>query len=174
MIGVWRERSRPRIIFAVSKPSMPGMRTSSRITAKSFLSASLSASSPDCATIRSWSSAASSSCSANRLFGSSSTMRIFALGAASTGSCAGGAASTVRCAVASSVTWDKRVLSAYELVEHRVVHERGVAGEAELAQDARAVGAHGRGRQAHLLGDLADLLARREQPHDAVLAVGEL
>jgi hypothetical protein len=82
MMGVSLERSRPRIIFAVSKPSMPGMRTSSRITAKSFFSTRRSASSPDCATIRFSPSVDSSSCSAYRLFGSSSTSRIFALAAA--------------------------------------------------------------------------------------------
>src|SRR5262245_22479035 len=76
MIGVACERSRPRISLAVSKPSMPGMRTSSRITAKSCLSASLSASSPDCAASSVWPSEASSSCSANRLFGSSSKILI--------------------------------------------------------------------------------------------------
>ena len=38
MIGVWADRLRARISGAVSKPSMPGMLTSSRMTAKSFFS----------------------------------------------------------------------------------------------------------------------------------------
>src|SRR5919204_842411 len=61
-----------------------------------------------------------------------------------------------------------------ELVANGVVHERCVARQAELAQDARAIGADGGGREAHLARDLADLLAGREQPHHAVLAVREL
>ena len=47
MIGVVRLRSRPRMNFAVSKPSIPGIWTSSRTTAKSSSSSALSASSPD-------------------------------------------------------------------------------------------------------------------------------
>jgi hypothetical protein len=64
MIGVSRERSRLRISRAVSKPSMPGMRTSSRITAKSFFSARRSASSPEAAVSRFSPRVESSSCSA--------------------------------------------------------------------------------------------------------------
>ena len=47
MIGVCRERSRWRISAAVSNPSMPGIWTSSRMTAKSWSSSRLSASAPD-------------------------------------------------------------------------------------------------------------------------------
>src|SRR6266850_1339601 len=53
------------------------------------------------------------------------------------------------------------------------MNECRVAGKAELAQDPGTVGAHRAGRQAHLTSDLADLLARGEQPHHAVLAVRE-
>src|ERR1041385_2953760 len=166
MIGVSLERSRLRISFAVSKPSMPGMRTSSRITAKSFFSARRSASSPDCAIIRFWPRVESSSCSAYRLFGSSSTSRILACDAASA---AGSALNS-----ASASTAEFTLSLTYQLVPDRVVDQRGVARQAELAQDAGAVGADRRGREPHLLGDLADLLAGREQPHHAVLAVGEL
>src|SRR5687768_16820218 len=49
MIGVWAERFRLRIRAAVSKPSMSGMFTSSRMTAKSCLSTCLSASAPELA-----------------------------------------------------------------------------------------------------------------------------
>ena len=46
MIGMSRVRSRRLMCAAVSKPSMPGIWTSSRITAKSSASSALSASSP--------------------------------------------------------------------------------------------------------------------------------
>ena len=46
MIGVCRERSRWRMNFAVSNPSMPGICTSSRMTAKSWASSFFSASGP--------------------------------------------------------------------------------------------------------------------------------
>src|SRR5438270_4178648 len=172
MIGVSRERSRLRIMRAVSKPSMPGMRTSSRITAKSFLSARRSASSPDCAIIRFWPSVDKSSCSAKRLFGSSSTSRILACGVLSV--CASAVKGSDSGALRATVAASDMFSLAYELVTNCVVHERRVAGKAELAQDARAISAHGRGRKAHLAGDLADLLAGGEQPHDAILAIGEL
>ena len=47
MIGVWADRLPLRISAAVSKPSMPGMLTSSRMTAKSCCSTCRSASAPD-------------------------------------------------------------------------------------------------------------------------------
>jgi hypothetical protein len=47
MIGVCWERGRERIISAVSKPSIIGMFTSSRITAKSCCSSARSASRPE-------------------------------------------------------------------------------------------------------------------------------
>src|SRR5258706_15039600 len=78
MIGVWRERCTLRISPAVSKPSIPGMRTSIRISAKSFFRIRRSASWPEEAvtTLR---SGPLNNCSiAARLFGSSSTTRIFA------------------------------------------------------------------------------------------------
>jgi hypothetical protein len=49
MIGVLRERLRSRIICAVVKPSIPGMRTSIRIAANSSSSTQRSASSPEAA-----------------------------------------------------------------------------------------------------------------------------
>src|SRR3954469_24625927 len=64
--------------------------------------------------------------------------------------------------------------SADELVPHRVVDQGGIAGQAELAQDASAIRAHGAGAQSHFLRDFADLLARGEEPHDAIFAIGEL
>src|SRR5581483_10757480 len=168
MIGVSRERSRLLIMRAVSKPSMPGMRTSSRITAKSFLSARRSASSPDCAIIRFCPSVASSSCSANRLFGSSSTSRIFACGA---GSACGSLTKPSGSAAARTTAAASDMPLSDELVTDGVVHERRVAREPELAQDARAIGTYRAGREAHLARDLADLLAGGEQPHHAVLAI---
>ena len=54
MMGMWAERLRPRIIAAVSSPSIPGMLTSRRMTAKSFLSTSRNASSPDFTMTRFW------------------------------------------------------------------------------------------------------------------------
>ena len=47
MIGVVSERGRCRISAAVSKPSIPGMFTSSRMTAKSCLSRQRNASLPE-------------------------------------------------------------------------------------------------------------------------------
>ena len=47
MIGVRCERSRERIISAVSNPSIPGMFTSSRMTAKSCCRSARSASRPE-------------------------------------------------------------------------------------------------------------------------------
>src|SRR2546421_1657058 len=104
-------------------------------------------------------------------------MRIFACCGGSTGSCSAGAfatSSAARGSEAISLMVFERSGSPDELVPDRVVDKGGVAGEAEFAQDARAVGAHGGGRQPHLFGDLADLLAGGEQPHDAVLAVRQL
>src|SRR3954464_475652 len=173
MIGVRRERSRPRMRRAVSKPSMPGMRTSSRITAKSFLSARRSASSPDCAIIRFWPSPERSSCRAKRLFGSSSTSRILACGAASASGSTAAMAAALKSDDAGSVTVAASDMSAYELVANGVVDEGRIAGKAELAQDARAIRAHRGRREPHLARDLADLLAGGEEPHHAVLAVGE-
>ena len=47
MIGVCCERGRVRIISAVSKPSMTGMFTSRRMTAKSWRSSARRASRPE-------------------------------------------------------------------------------------------------------------------------------
>ena len=54
MIGVCAVWRRLRIIAAVSKPSMPGMFTSSRMTAKSRSSRTRSASRPERAVITFW------------------------------------------------------------------------------------------------------------------------
>src|SRR5204862_1866235 len=64
--------------------------------------------------------------------------------------------------------------SPYELVANCVMNQRRIAGEAELAKDARAVGADRARRKPHLARDLADLLAGGEQPHDAVFTIREL
>src|SRR5690606_25373566 len=147
--------------------SMPGMRTSRRMTAKSCFSTRRSASSPDCAVIRLPPGSESSWRSANRLLGSSSTSRMFACAAALSACASPFSAAMVSAALTLAP-------STNQLMPHGVMNERGVAGETELAQDARAIGAHRARRKAHLAGDLADLLAGREQPHDAVLAVGQL
>src|SRR5216683_1581709 len=76
MIGVWRERLRSRISLAVVNPSMPGMRTSSRIAAKSSSRTWRSACSPECAVTRREPSVARTSFIASTFPGSSSTMRM--------------------------------------------------------------------------------------------------
>jgi hypothetical protein len=75
MIGVVRLRSRPRMNLAVSKPSMPGIWTSSRTTAKSSSSSALSASSPEPAARRWTCRGSSTASSASRFSGRSSTSR---------------------------------------------------------------------------------------------------
>ena len=84
-MGVLAQRSRWRMKKAVSKPSMPGICTSSRITAKSSFSKHFSASSPDRAEITVWPNSASTSCSTSRLRSSSSTMRMWTGGGAFVG-----------------------------------------------------------------------------------------
>src|SRR3954470_16643609 len=79
MIGVWRQRLSWRMSEAVSKPSMSGMRTSSRMTAKSFLRTCRSASLPERAGMTLRSGADSRCCSAIRLCSSSSTTRMLTL-----------------------------------------------------------------------------------------------
>ena len=76
MIGVSSDCWRVRISAAVSKPSMIGMRTSSRMTAKSCAITQRSASSPDSASTIMWPSGRSTALSASRLAALSSTMRI--------------------------------------------------------------------------------------------------
>src|SRR5688572_9534722 len=78
MIGVLRERLRSRIMRAVVKPSIPGMRTSMRIAAKSSSRTARSAASPDDAVTRRAPSPRSTSSMARRLPRSSSTMRMLA------------------------------------------------------------------------------------------------
>src|SRR6266568_2390634 len=60
-----------------------------------------------------------------------------------------------------------------QLMLHRVVHEVHVGVQAELLEDASAVGADGARRELHLLGDLVQRLAGGEHPHDPVFAVRE-
>src|SRR3954464_7951387 len=76
MMGVYRERLRSRIIFAVVKPSMPGIFTSMRMAAKSSSSTHRNASSPEEAATRRAPSVARISCIAMMLARSSSTMRM--------------------------------------------------------------------------------------------------
>src|SRR5688572_32869358 len=74
------------------------------------------------------------------------------------------ASSVARCA--PDVLFDQVMLDG-------VMHQLGVAGDVELLQDARAVGADCAGRERHFAGDAVDRLARGKQPHDTVLAVGK-
>ena len=78
MIGVCAERLRLRISAAVSKPSMPGMLTSSRITAKSRSSTCLSASSPEPTATTFWPSSSRTVRKTRSLSARSSTTRIAA------------------------------------------------------------------------------------------------
>src|SRR6186997_2333514 len=78
MIGVYLERLRSRIMLAVVKPSMPGMRTSMMIAAKSSSSTLRSASSPEVAVTRRAPWLERISRMTPRLAGSSSTMRMLA------------------------------------------------------------------------------------------------
>src|SRR5713101_2383726 len=158
MIGVTRERARSRISFAVSKPSMRGIRTSSRITARSWLSAQRRASSPESASRRFWSRLPSSSRRAYKFFGSSSTRRMLALRAPS-----------IRCRGCGRA----EVKSLYELLPDGVMHQLRVVAQPELAENPGPVGAYRARAQRHLLRDLVDLLAGGEQPHHAVLPVRE-
>ena len=79
MIGVCSLRGRWRIKDAVSKPSMPGMETSMRMTAQSSLSRQRSASLPLWAKIKFWPKRRSTASNANSLSSRSSTSRIFTL-----------------------------------------------------------------------------------------------
>src|SRR5262245_63233318 len=79
MSGVYRERSRWRIRVAVSNPSMSGMRTSSKISAKSRRKRQRRASAPDLAVTISRPGPASSASMAMSDFTSSSTMRMLAM-----------------------------------------------------------------------------------------------
>src|SRR5690606_18151187 len=78
MIGMLRVRSRRLMCAAVSKPSIPGMRTSSRMRAKSWVSSAFSASSPDRTGYGSTSSELRLASSAMRFSSRSSTKRILA------------------------------------------------------------------------------------------------
>src|SRR3954471_13354061 len=75
MIGTWRVRSLPRMNSASSKPSMPGIWTSSSARATSWTRSSSSASSPDRAFRSTSPSRRSSASSDTRLSSRSSTRR---------------------------------------------------------------------------------------------------
>src|SRR5688500_5328740 len=79
MIGMSLVLSRSLIWIAVSKPSMPGIWTSRRITANSSLRRSLKASSPEFAFTRFCPRGSRAASSAIRFSGRSSTMRMLAL-----------------------------------------------------------------------------------------------
>src|SRR5262245_44509859 len=79
-MGVSRERLSFRIRTAVSKPSISGMRTSSRMIAKSLVRICLRASLPALTATTLRSAPLSSSCIASKLRGSSSTTSTFAFG----------------------------------------------------------------------------------------------
>ena len=76
-MGVYRERLSLRIRAAVSNPSICGMRTSSRMSAKAARRIQRRASLPEAAVTTLRSGPHNSACSALRLCGSSSTTRIF-------------------------------------------------------------------------------------------------
>src|ERR1044071_4740267 len=77
MIGVCAERLYWRISFAVSRPSMSGMLTSSRITANSRCRISFSASDPERTITRFWSSSSRIVRKTRSFSGRSSTIRMF-------------------------------------------------------------------------------------------------
>src|SRR6185436_6814743 len=77
MIGVWEDLRRERMSSAVSSPSIPGMFTSSRITAQSLSRSHRSASSPEEAVTMFWSSSSRIVRKTTRLSRRSSTMRMF-------------------------------------------------------------------------------------------------
>src|SRR4051794_40974840 len=81
MIGTSRVLRRRLMALAISKPSIPGITMSSRITANSFVSSARSASSPDLARIMFWSSELRIASSATRFSSRSSTRRMFAFSA---------------------------------------------------------------------------------------------
>src|SRR3954464_14561584 len=76
MMGVCEVFRRERMSSAVSRPSMPGMLTSSRITAHSLSSSQRSASSPEEAVTMFWSSSSRIVRNTTRLSSRSSTMRM--------------------------------------------------------------------------------------------------
>src|SRR5579863_10647247 len=76
MIGMSRVLARRLMCAAVSKPSMPGITTSSRITANSPVSSAFSAASPDLTGTRTWFSEDRIASSAVRFSARSSTSRI--------------------------------------------------------------------------------------------------
>ena len=78
MIGVCAERLYWRISLAVSKPSMSGMLTSSRIAANSLFRISFSASAPERAQTSSWPRSSSTVWKTRSFSGRSSTMRMLA------------------------------------------------------------------------------------------------
>src|SRR6185503_4802153 len=79
MIGMCADLVRLRISAAVSRPSSPGMLTSSRMTAKSRCRTCRSASSPELAAYRFCSSSSRIARKTTCLSGRSSTTRMFAL-----------------------------------------------------------------------------------------------
>src|SRR6266853_378188 len=54
-----------------------------------------------------------------------------------------------------------------------IANERRIVRQAELLEDPRAVGTDRARAEKHLRGDLIDMLARRQQPHHPVFAIGE-
>ena len=82
MIGVWADFLYWRTSFAVSRPSMSGMLTSSRITANSRDSTSRSASEPERTITRFWPSSSRIVWKTSSFSGRSSTTRMLALSSA--------------------------------------------------------------------------------------------
>src|SRR2546425_294342 len=61
----------------------------------------------------------------------------------------------------------------YELMLHRVMHQLRIGGQTQFLEDAYPIGADRARAQEHLLRNLVDRLARSEQPHHPILAVGK-
>src|SRR5437660_10708355 len=59
-----------------------------------------------------------------------------------------------------------------EPVLDRIANERRIVRQPQLLEDPRAVGTDRARAEKHLRGDLIDMLARRQQPHHPVFAIG--
>src|SRR5690349_13805150 len=159
MIGMSRVLSRSLIRRAVSIPSMPGMRTSSRISMKSSCRSCLSAWSPEVTATRFWPRGSRIASSATRFSGRSSTMRMLAL---------------IRGEVRSSVLYDHALAQPYQLVRDRAQRQdaRGGDGVERGLRHLRPLGAlrvlHDRG--ASVRGDAGEAgraVLVRAREHDA-------
>src|SRR4051812_34858486 len=162
MIGVCDVFRRERISSAVSRPSMPGMLTSRRITAHSLSSSQRNASSPEEAVTMFWSSSSRMVRKTTRLSRRSSTMRMLER---STGSAA---VATVSSGMTARGIWADTVTSALQPgLEDRdelfTVHRLGQVVprarlDAAFAVPLHRLRRHRDDRQVLAAGNLADLL----------------